>query len=64
MGQPTVLAADADTESNSPIDIMGTVADHDYFTFFGQNYIFLDYFYGKTITGQLSFRPMAQLKKP
>lgn len=35
LGQSTVLAADADTKSESPIDIMGTVADHDYFTFFG-----------------------------
>ena len=39
MSQTSVLAtktvADDLGESESPIDIMGTVADHDYFTFFG-----------------------------
>lgn len=30
-----LLSADAEKESESPIDIMGTVADHDYFNFFG-----------------------------
>lgn len=29
-----LLAADAEKENESPIDIMGTVADHDYFNFF------------------------------
>jgi len=33
---PNLFAADAaEKESESPIDIMGTVADHDYFKFFG-----------------------------
>ena len=51
MSQTSVLAtkivADDEAESESPIDIMGTVADHDYFTFLVPNYICLDYFYGK-----------------
>ena len=68
VGQPTVLAsnaeADAATESESPIDIMGTVADHDYFTFLGLNYTFQDFFCGKMPMVQYSFLTTVLLKKP
>ena len=67
MGQPTVLAsnaeADAATESESPIDIMGTVADHDYFTFFGTKLYLPRLFLWKDANGTIQFSNYGSTKE-
>ena len=63
LGQPTVLAANADAESDSPIDIMGTVADHDYFTFFGTKLYLPRLFLWQDDNGSTQFSTYGSTKK-
>jgi len=63
LGQPTVFAADADADNESPIDIMGTVADHDYFTFFGTKLYLPRLFLWQDDNGSTQFSTYGSTKK-
>ena len=63
LGQPTVFAADADADNESPIDIMGTVADHDYFTFFGTKLYLPRLFLWQDVNGSTHFSTYGSTKK-
>ena len=67
MSQTSVLAtkivADDEAETESPIDIMGTVADHDYFTFFGTKLYLPRLFLWKDANGKTQFSTYKSTKK-
>jgi len=63
LGTTGPQAADAETESDSPIDIMGTVADHDYFTFFGKKLYLPRLFLWENDLGELKFSTYSSTKK-
>jgi F-type H+-transporting ATPase subunit a len=63
LGTTGPQAADAETESESPIDIMGTVADHDYFSFFGKKLYLPRLFLWQTEVGEYQFSTYSSTKK-
>jgi F-type H+-transporting ATPase subunit a len=61
---PNLLAADdAEKKSESPIDIMGTVADHDYFKFFGKKLYLPRIIYWADSEGNAQLSTFASTKK-
>lgn len=61
---PNLFAADAaEKESESPIDIMGTVADHDYFKFFGKKLYLPRIIYWADEEGNAQLSTFASTKK-
>jgi F-type H+-transporting ATPase subunit a len=63
LGTASAFAADTEKESESPIDIMGTVADHDYFTFFGKKLYLPRLFLWENDLGELQFSTYSSTKK-